>query len=324
MSIKVVSDFIRKSADKSTTKGLSKIDKTLKQCLVDLQKYIDDTIGEYLGTTTYSALTSAEWIYKENVTPAEEEEYVKVNLFVAKKTFNNLITEIAGRKGGLTYNNIKIYRELLYDFLQDINSFINYYRRKTDPKFVFLTGGKSYLTSSFETFMVARGLFYNSLIKDNPLPYKESQGMVSMTIRQSIEIKTKRIFGIYKINKLRKRASEYGFKRLFDFIEANKADIDYNPVDFAILKHIYRWSCSYIHNGDISYLWQTENAFNYLKTYFAPGTHTRSKTTTRSVFGAFKLSNFNSLKVRLNTFIGVDYSIEYLPDSQVEAIIVSH
>ncbi|MDD3480408.1 MAG: hypothetical protein PHI42_08520 [Paludibacteraceae bacterium] len=324
MSIKVVSNFNRKSADKWTVKGLPPIDKTLKECLTDLQKYINDTVDEYLGTTVYADLTVAEWIYKETVTTAEEEEYVKVNLFAAKKSFNNIVNEIASMKGGLTFNNIKLYRQLIYDFLHDINSFITYYRRKTDPKFVFLTGGKNYLTSSFETFMVARGLFYNSLIKDNPLPYKESQGMVSMTLRQSIEIKTKRIFGIYKINKVRRRAPDYGFKRLFDFIEANKADIAYNLVDFEILKHIYKWSCAYIHNGEISYLWQTENAFNYLKTYFAPGTHTGSKTTTRSVFGAFKLSNFNSLKTKLNTFIGADYSVEYLPDSQVEAIIVSH
>jgi hypothetical protein len=324
MSIKVVSNFNRKSADKRTVKGLPAIDKTLKECLTDLQKYINDTVDEYLGTTVYADLTVAEWIYKETVTTAEEEEYVKVNLFAARKSFNSIVNEIAAMKGGLSFNNIKLYRQLIYDFLHDISGFINFYRRKKDSKFVFLTGDKNYFTSSFETFMVARGLFYNSLIKDNPLPYKESQGMVSMTLRQSIEIKTKRIFGIYKINKVRRCASDYGFKRLFDFIEANKVDIDYNPVDFEILKHIYKWSCAYIHNGEISYLWQTENAFNYLKTYFAPGTHTGSKTTTSSVFGAFKLSNFNSLRAKLNTFIGADYSVEYLPDSQVEAIIVSH
>lgn len=324
MSIQVVNNFNRKSSDKWIVKRLPPITKTLKECLTDLQTYINDTVDEYLGTTVYDDLTIAEWIYKDNLTTVETEEYVKVNLFAAKKSFNKIVGEIAAMKGGLNFNNIKLYRELIFDFIHDINSFINYYRQKTDPTFVFLTGGKNYSTSSFETFMVARGLFYNSLIKDNPLPYKESQGMVSMTLRQSIEIKTKRIFGIYKINKVRRNASDYGFKRLFNFIESNKADIAYNSVDFEILKHIYKWSCGYIHNGEISYLWQTENAFSYLKTYFSPGSHTGTTTTTSSVFGAFKLSNFNSLKTRLDTFIGADYSVEYLPDSKVEAIIVSH
>ncbi len=226
-------------------------------------------------------------------------------------------------RGGLTFHNIKLYQKLIEDFLYDISSFIDYYRQKADPNFIFLSGVKNYFTSSSETLMFARELFYNSTIKINPLPYKESQGMVSMILRQSIEIKTKRIFGIYKITKLHENTPDYGFKRLFKFIEANKTDISYIPVDFEILKHIYKWSCGYIHNGEISFLWQTENALNYLKTYFNSGSHSSSGKTTNSVFGAFKLSNFNSLKTKLDTFIGAKYSTEYLPNNQVEAIIVS-
>lgn len=326
MSIPVVQNFNRKSADKWASKGLPSIRKTLKQCLIDLQDYINETVDEFLGATTYDHKTVSDWIYKDTVDTTnitELEEFVKVNLFAAKRTLNNIVDEMKANKGGLTYHNIRRYRNLLYDFIHDISWFIDYYRRKTDIKFVFLSGGKNYHTSSFETFMMARGFFYSSLIQNNPLPYKESQGMVAMTIRQSIEIKTKRIFGIYKINKTRRRASDYGFKRLFKFIEDNQTDITYNSIDFEILKNIYKWSCAYIHNGDGSFLWQTETAFNYLKTYFSPGSSTANGKTTHSVFGAFKLRNFSTLKSRLDTYVGTDYQIDYLPDSQVEAIIES-
>ncbi len=321
MSIQVVSNFLRKSKDKKMLSGSQQPKKTLKQCLLELKDFIDDTINEFLASQTYSESEIAQWIYKDSVGKGEIEDNVKVNLFAARRTLNKIINEISHRKGGLNYHNIKLYSNLLNDYLFDINDFINYYKRKTDHNFIFLTGGKSYSTSSFETFSVAKGLFYNSLIKKNPIPYKESQGMVSMTLRQSIEIKTKRIFGIYKIKKARRNAPDYGFKRIFDFIEANNSDIEYNPIDFEILKLIYKWSCAYIHNGEISYLWQTENALAYLNTYFKPGSH--SGRNVMSIYGAFKLSNFNSLRSRLNSFIGPDYIIEYIPNNVAEAIIVN-
>lgn len=323
MSIQQVSDFTRKIADKGLVKGLPPVKKSLKKCLLSLKEYIDETVDEYLGTTTFDDKTVAEWIYKENVTAAEKETYMQVNIFAARKTLKKIVREIEARDGGLNRRNIKLYTNLLQDFIHDVSLFIDYYKRKTDTKFVFLSGRKNYFTSSFETVMVARNLFYISLTKKNPIPYKESQGMVAMMLRSSIEIKTKRIFGIYKINKVNKRANDYGFKRLFDFIEANKTDIDYNPVDFKIFKQIYTWSCAYIHNGESSYLWQTERAFYYLEAYFSSGKYIAKNMTTHSAFGGFKLKNFNSLKKKLDTFIGTDYQIEYFPDNLVEAIIIS-
>lgn len=170
--------------------------------------------------------------------------------------------------------------------------------------------------------MMAKNFFYSSLIKKNVFPYKESQGMVAMTIRQSIEIKTKRILGIYKINKVKIKAKDYGFKRLFEFIEENRSDILYDPIDFEVLKDIYKWSCAYIHNGDVSFLWQTETALSYLRTYFAPGVSQAANK--RSVFGAFKIRNYNSLKSKLNSFVGADYRIVFLHNIEVEAIIESN
>jgi len=323
MSIKVVTDFNVKSLDSIISAELPPVRKSLKNCLLDLQEYINQRVDAYLGATIYSDLQVAEWIYKDVVTPAQTQEYINVNLFAARKSFNNIVNDIRGMVGGLNNKNIKLSRQLIHDLLHDISGFIDYFEQQTDPTFQFLTGGKNYYTTSFETFMVARGLFYNSLSTNNYLSYKESQGMVSMALRQSIEIKTKRIFGIYKITKNRQGVPDYGFKRLFDFIEANTADIAYNPVDFKILKYIYKWSCAYIHNGEVSCLWQTEIAFNYLRTFFAAGSHRGNGMTTNSVFGAFRLSNFNSLKTKLDTFVGPNYTIDYFPDSKVEAIIVS-
>lgn len=325
MSIQAVKDFNVKSAatkEKWMYKGLPPVKKTLQNCLLDLQQEINDSVDRCLAGTTYTNEITAEWIYKDKVEPVEVDDYVKISLFAAKQTLSNLIGQIKATHGGLSNKNIKLYRNLIYDLLHDITPFINHYEQKTDPTYDFFTGWKSYATSSFETFMIAKGLFYNSVFRTNPLPYKESQGMASMAIRQSIEIKTKRILGISKINKNKKKLSDYGFKRLFDFIEANNTDIIYTPIDFEILKAIYKWSCAYIHNGDISYLWQTETALSYLKPFFASGTHVGPKTTT-SAFGSFQLHNFNTIKANLNTFVGPDYTIEYLPDNQVEALIVS-
>jgi hypothetical protein len=322
MSTQVVQNFTRKIADKQLIKGLKPVNKTLKECLLDLKHYILVTMNDYLGTETYDNKTTAEWIYKDypdyNV---DKEKYVKVNLFCAYKTFENIVATIETNKGGLKYHNIIKYRDLLYDFLHDINDFIFYIKRKTDPNYFFLTGGKAYSTSSFETFIMAKTFFYSSLYKKNILPYKESQGMVAMAIRQSIEIKTKRVLGIYMIQKTKRNLQDYGFKRLFKFIEDNQTDITYDPIDFEILKTIYGWSCAYIHNGELSYIWQTEWALNYLNTFFKPGISSSSGKTRLSIFGAFKLRNYNSLKTKLDAFVGSNYKILYVKVNNVEAIV---
>lgn len=322
MSLEVVINFIRKSEDKWVTKGITVTSKSLKVCFEELVKYINNTIDEYLDTDSFDDKIISEWIYKDIVEASEKEQFVKVNLFAARKSLNNILKEISFKKGGLNYHNIKLYRVIIRNFLLDINPFINYFRQKTNKNFIFFKGTKFYLTSSHETIMVAHNLFYNSLSKINHLPFKESQGMVAMTIRQSIEIKTKRVFGIYKINKIRKRANDYGFKRLFDFIEDNSVDIEYNTIDFEILKQIYTWSCSYIHNGETSYFWQTENALSYLKQFLEPISHEDNDKQIISVFGSFKIKNFNSVRTRLEIFISADYEVEYLPDNYVEAIIL--
>ncbi len=134
MSIQVVSNFIKKNADKRMTRDLPGIKKPLKECLLDLQKYINDTVKEYLGTNIYDDLKVAEWIYKDTIIKSEEETYAKISLFAARKSLNNIVDEISANKGGLSFNNIKRYRQRILDLLHDISGFIDYYRRRTDPK----------------------------------------------------------------------------------------------------------------------------------------------------------------------------------------------
>ena len=322
MSIPVVNTFVRKIAEAHLVKGMPKIKKTLEACFLELKNYIDSTIDEYLGSEVYDDKTISLWIYKDHKTVSltDQEKFVKINLYAGKQTLGRITSDIESSKEGLTYDNIFLYRNILKEFLVDIKFFIEFYRRKADPKFVFYTAAKSYFTTSFETIMVARGLFYNSLLKENSLPYKESQGMVGMVIRQSIEVKTKRLLGIYEIKKL-KAKSFYSFKKLFDFIEINKSDIIYDPIDFEILKQVYSWSCTYIHNAELGYIWQNEIALSYLlRSFFAPGSHG----STRSIFGAFKINSFEAVKSRLEKFVGKsEYSISFVPDHMVEAMILS-
>ena len=131
MSIQIVSDFNKKSGDKWIIAGQKPIKKTLKSCLLDLQNFINDTVGDYLGSTTYDHKTVSDWIYKDTIDSTnntEVENFVKVNLFAARQTFNNIVVEINSQKGGLTFRNIKRYRNLIYDFIHDVSSFIDYYK----------------------------------------------------------------------------------------------------------------------------------------------------------------------------------------------------
>ncbi len=94
-----------------------------------------------------------------------------------------------------------------------------------------------------------------------------------------------------------------------------------DPIDFEILKIIYGWSCAYIHNGELSYIWQTDWALKYLNTFFKPASSSSAGKTKFSIFGAFRLKNYNSLKTKLDSFIGSDYKILYVSVDNVESIV---
>ena len=159
MSIQEVEDFIKKTRGKREFGGIKFKHKTLKQCLVDLQVYINATISEIVGQNSYDEKTVCDWIYKDGVSEDEKDEFVKVNLFAARNSLGRIIEMISITKNGLTYSNILPYRYLLQDFLHDINYFINFFKQKKDSDYIFCSGGKNYSTTSVETFMLAKNFF---------------------------------------------------------------------------------------------------------------------------------------------------------------------
>lgn len=318
---KPVYTFLRKIAEKEWKKDNPTVTAPAKQCLLELQAYIREIVRDNVGIKFYDDLTTAKWIYKTALKPAEERRFSEVNLWYAAKALDDLINTISGETGGLNYKNIYVFRRMLRDILFDLRPFVEYFMQQKDPGYVFLRGGKNYTISTAETFHVARGLYYWTAAKDYDIPHKESQGMVSMVVRQSIEMKTKRVLAVNKITKIQ-NGWDYPFKDLFRFIQQNKALLEYDPVNFEIVKLIYKWACAYIHNGEIPRQWQNHFALLYMEKWFKAGTYRGRKMTVRSVFAAFKIKNLSKLKEALVNFVGKDYKIEFVSDHKIEAILI--
>jgi hypothetical protein len=309
--------------------GKKSIGEDLCVAFDDLQKCVFLSIDKHVGNQIFDDIKIAQWIYEDDfkVKRQDAREYNLANLYAAKKTFLRMNEELLGNKAKPAANDIFRYRHLISTFIHDLGAFIDILEQEIEPDFTFASGFKSYHTRSFESYMLAKSFYKDSLFYDEPIPalygrkgsrfdFKGTQGASVMYIRQSIEIRTKRILGIYTIYPVRGH-KPYDFKKLFDFFDANTTDIEYNQMNFDIMRKIYWWACRYVHNGEVSYLWQTESAFHYLSPFFAIGEHDGI----RSVFGAFKIRNYESIIEKLQAFLGSGLKFRH-NKSFVEAILI--
>jgi hypothetical protein len=270
------------------------IKKSLKNCLLELQVLINSETSLHVNNL-YQISELANYVFVEPNKSTDLDTYCKANLYVANESFNEIVNAIAKMKGGMSYYNIMRQKDLLINFLIDISGFLNYLNQKKDSTYEFMPGYKVYRFDTYETFRLAERMFLWTFFDKQFLPYKESQGIVSTIIRLCIELKTKRLLGIYDIQKKHNRKKDYNFKLLFQFIQKRTDFLQYDAIDFEMIRKIYSWACNFIHKGVGSFYWQNYYGLKLIAPLFQPDLIFQNGAMEASIFGAFKLIRDYSL-----------------------------
>src|SRR5690606_2760514 len=111
------------------------------------------------------------------------------SLTVANKYLKEVIAQLKKDNKKLSDKIVLKYSDLIHEYLHDIKPFVEYFKRQSDPNYVFFTGGKSYNNYSYELSMISNNLYWNCFFHQNIFDQKMSINISNFALRQSLEIK---------------------------------------------------------------------------------------------------------------------------------------
>lgn len=234
---------------------------------------------EYLTEISGSEL-SDNYILKSILkTGFKENEFDQISRCHLKAAANSLDRFLSG----ISNDTLKLKKiaPILEDLICDLKEFIIRIDSKHDYSFLI---GNTNSSSSLFYFDAAKYMFYNKALPEN-LTYDVTQNLSVLAIRQSIELRVKRVLGI---DSLRTNSNQnIELSKLLKILN-NLKNIKLDPIfKSEILNEINKWSNHYIHRGLRPFPWVTENVFEYISPIFQPGKHEKG-------FGWYKSSIVNS------------------------------
>jgi hypothetical protein len=304
MKLKAMNNFFKILYFKLNVKGYSSSKKRYKQfstkeallgCLNQLEhlksKHCKKKYGEnpeYLINWIFKPI----WGIKNEL---EAKAYCRANLYVATDEFDKLIKKIEKTSGKLNYYSIKKYGEQIREFISDLQAIIVILENK-NSLFDFILFKINY-HHSFEIFQVSHALFWHPNFEDNLLDKKATLNLTVFTIRQSLEIRFRKISGVYRVfNK-----NNFDVKLRHDFYvefykkNRNLIELDSLGIKIANLFKIYKWTNATIHNGFIPKVWQVSYALSLMDNFFLPKKFTTKTKKGTSIYGAVKIKNYQRL-----------------------------
>jgi hypothetical protein len=244
--------------------------------------------------------------------------YYRANLSLAIRELRKFIDEIKNQD-----NNIILFKEHLLSYIFDIKPFIEFFERKQNNDFILFAGERNYYTTSQEIKLASNSLFWQSP-QNSIFDQKISFNLAVFTLRQSLELKFRRICGILEIHYNKHLKHDF----FIDFIKQNRIYFDF-PENCSLthIFKIYSWTNLTIHSGNRPRIWEIQFALEFTQILFSGGTHKKDNKVISSVFGAVKIKEFNKMKQKLTQTIseyfknGTDINIIWL--DKPEAIIES-
>jgi hypothetical protein len=188
--------------------------------------------------------------------------YCKANLVVAAEYFERLVHRMRSKnQKNITVAILKLYSDELIGFLFDFSLLAVYLHQKHDPTYRFVWAVKNYSVHSSQLYRL--GLYlsgqYNSGNGNFALNFKSGQIASIFVLRQSLELKFRRIVGVKIFDKLgRGPKLKHGF--YYDYVIKNMRYFEFTSVDFKNLKKIYEWCNSVVHLAFQPFQWQTDYA----------------------------------------------------------------
>lgn len=293
----VAENFLRKFSNSKSKKTYKK---SAKDCLIELKDFIKESSQEYVGRK-YSIEHLIGSILKDDkrLTENELSAFFKCNLVAAEFYFSQLCEEIQVQEGELNFYSIKKYSNKFKNFLFDFKPVIEYFKQKDDANYRFFGGAKTYLHHTFELYITYKRLFWAN-DSDIDIYDKTKLNLACFTLRQSIELKLMRIFGLYEFYNKTFDGPKVGSDFFVDFISEESKYIIFEDLKFSTLKQVYKWTNLTIHSATIPRSWELYLAIKYADKLLEPETYKNRKGRSGySVAGKIKVNIFKRLQNEL-------------------------
>lgn len=305
------------------------IKESLIEVIEEFSKFIDTLKNEVVkkdNSNNLEYIIGA--ILKDERTLKNDSEinnFCKCSLSVANKYLKEVIGEIKKDNKKLTDKNVLKYSDLIREYLHDVKPFVEYFKRKKDPNYILFTGGKDYNNHSYEINRISNNLYWNCFYKQNIFDQKMSINISNFALRQSLEIKFKRILGIYDVYNKSLNGPKLRHDFFPDFINRNKSHFELPYTNLSFLINAYKWTNRTIHNAENPRIWELRCVLDYVNPFFKWGEGlTNDGKKTSSIFGAVKINDYDTLKEKLiDDLYNVGSEIVTIEFIKPEAIIES-
>ena len=309
-------------------KHRKKIQESTKTCLLEFAKYLDEIKCNYVKKDNSENANYVIGVIFKNLNainkPVEWNNFCKVSLSVANRKFQELVQIIANEKDFKRKTILK-YKDLIRDYVFDLKYFVEYFEQKSNSAYVFFRGGKSYNNHTYELFFISNNLYWNSIYRQNIFDQKMALNIACFTLRQSLELKFKRICGVYEINNEDYNGPKLRHEFFAEFIEENNEHFELPYASLTELLKIYKWTNYAIHNAENPLIWELKFALDYTHPFFKWGEDISRGTHVKSIFGAIRIKDYPNLQKKLQAKLDAQFpsekiSIKYIKEP--EAIII--
>ena len=201
--------------------------------------------------------------------------FFRYHLRAAFNELKQLDQEIrAHHSGYIKYSTLMQYDRVIRDYLFDLREVLVFLQRNVDG-WTFFDGGKNPDVSSWEVFVLARGLAHQSTYigTGSPFDHKTAQIASIFVLRQAMELRFERLISVYPIDPKGKPPKlRHGFHQ--DFIVNNPQFFQANGFNIKGLRNLYDWCSEIVHQVYQPYAWQISMALrrggNLLRSQSAP------------------------------------------------------
>jgi hypothetical protein len=252
-----------------------------------LQQIVPQTYNtEYLIGCVYTKRT-----FKKVI---EYEGFAKSQLQVGIQSFKELI-QVIETEPSVDNTTLMKYADKIRNYLFDLKEYIEYFERRKDSNFILFEGRMNKKTDTSDLFRDVKTMFWSSKVNYD----SASQNISVFLIRQSLEVKFKRVLGFIDVYDEETKSLKTRHDFFATFINNNKANFEIPTVPITYILKIYDW-CNYtIHNAINPRIWEIQYAISIIEAWFKPGFTATDTSTSFSRYGAVKVMDYYSLRNKL-------------------------
>lgn len=206
----------------------------------------------------------AEQVFRRSPTFKDDKApipYLRYQLRVALEELTILNQEIRKQNNGaITFAALSRYSPIIRDYLFDLREILVFLQQQV-LGWTFFDGGKNSGVSSWEVYILAQGLAYQSTYTGtgSPFDHKAAQIASIFVLRQAMELRFERLIAVYPTDPKGKPPKlRHGFHQ--DFIVAKPQFFQVNGFKVKELRNLYDWCSEIVHQAYQPYAWQISMA----------------------------------------------------------------